>query len=45
MNRRAVTRIVVRCLVTVGIAATLLLAGGAPSDFTGAPTPTPQVGP
>jgi hypothetical protein len=35
MTRTAVARIVARCVVAVGMIATLLLAGGAPSDFPG----------
>lgn len=35
MNHLLAARIAVRCLVVVGIILALLLAGGAPSDFTG----------
>ena len=46
MNHSALVRGVVRCLVTVGIILTLLLAGGAPSDFTGrVPVSSAQVAP
>lgn len=34
MYHTPVTKIVVRCFITIGVALTLLLAGGAPVDFT-----------
>jgi hypothetical protein len=45
MYRTPVARVVVRCVVTIGIVLTMLLAGAAPSDFTnGVPTSTLVVG-
>jgi hypothetical protein len=44
MYRTPVARVVVRCVVTIGIVLTMLLAGAAPSDFMGAPTSTLVLG-
>lgn len=45
MKRTTMIRVVRRGLVTVGIVLTLVLAGGAPSDFTyNLPQPWTQVG-
>ncbi len=44
MYRTPVARVVVRCVVTIGIVLTMLLAGAAPSDFMGVPTATTLVG-
>jgi hypothetical protein len=34
MTRSSTSRVIVRCIVVVGILLTLLLAGGAPGDIT-----------
>ncbi len=45
MYRTPVARVVVRCVVTIGIVLTMLLAGAAPNDFTnGVPTVTTLIG-
>ncbi len=40
MSRNPTTRIVARCIVAVGILLSMLLAGGAPTDFSKAPKVT-----
>ena len=40
MDRHSATRVVIQCILTVGIILTLLLAGGAPSDFPKGSAPT-----
>lgn len=43
MNNKSIRQVIIGVLVAIGILASMLFAGGAPSDFAhGVPTATPR---